>query len=937
MGQGECWHIGMPLCYKGVKMTILISMAFIVVLCAAFGTDSHAAEHRDPVFDTWGTELPDNALWIVNSNKLLKQGWRKIEFEPEQMMELTAEESEAGHVPYLRHYTETITVSSRPQRDEIKRSITLFACPGEYEPAAFNIFFLKAARGVTARVTPLKDNKGDVISLKNLDLRVVSRLPTGVDNRTVKNRKIKNAKLTREKVASTNILRDKPWVLEKRSTADIGAEDTLQYWFTVYVPENTSPTIKPGQLLPATPDAPELLKDAYKGEVIVRIPGGNEIRFKVNLVVLPFKLDEPEILYGMFFLPGPLETGMFPDNLDKQMIDMREHGMNSMSTWPDVKVTKTPSGDYKWDFTRSSGSRKSYFYHSFEEITDAYMRAGFDRFWCNGSLETTNGVIKSTFGYKFGSDEWVKAYTSFMVAMREYAETKGLPDYGVQCIDEPDQLETTLFMLDLIGERFPKEKRVQTGNPSPLQAKTIPHVDIFFSGQTTPQNIARLEEASVEFWSYNTTNLGRELKVDRGVPGFGAKKIKTKCVFQWAYQWWGTTAPAMPLSGCGYTHPSPNGPVPSPAWECLREATDDMKYIQTMENLAGELGSENGLAEESRQLLDGLLYEIPGGNKPVMAAYYREGLMDHIPGTSLDERRWALARMISAMRKVLDETRDEATGRINADMDSYVKDIRKAWPVPYKPQPPQEPGKTIAYWRFEDVDTNESVCVSEDLSGRHGYNDIYSPGLYGYSGDPPYAVGHGAEKVPMGIVPQTGQRNKKSIRGNNVDGFLKLQTIEVGTLSSFTPTAWTVEMALRPKRASGTLLFRRKEANDTSVSGDPFALTVTVASEVQVEFRGRDDSLYKFTSQPKAITANKWQVMAIVCDGRTISAYMNYFDGKGYLPVGSTAVTGAGDKAMAASGIWQLESDMNVLIDEVRISDHALKPTEFLFVSPPRQ
>ena len=94
------------------------------------------------------------------------------------------------------------------------------------------------------------------------------------------------------------------------------------------------------------------------------------------------------------------------------------------------------------------------------------------------------------------------------------------------------------------------------------------------------------------------------------------------------------------------------------------------------------------------------------------------------------------------------------------------------------------------------------------------------------------------------------------------------------------------------------------------------------------------------------LTAGQWYAAAAVNDGSTLSLYLN--DGSGYVLQGSTPVSGICSRATKGMDDWNQNwaigrADYNGgpadwfdgIIDEVRLSNSALAPSEFLFVPEP--
>ena len=91
--------------------------------------------------------------------------------------------------------------------------------------------------------------------------------------------------------------------------------------------------------------------------------------------------------------------------------------------------------------------------------------------------------------------------------------------------------------------------------------------------------------------------------------------------------------------------------------------------------------------------------------------------------------------------------------------------------------------------------------------------------------------------------------------------------------------------------------------------------------------------------------ANRWYHVAATSDGRTLRLFVNALDGQGYVQRAAKRLPSQGPTAL---GKGEDDAEWSVgrgrkgnhpgeifhgLIDEVRISDVALKPSEFLFTA----
>ena len=603
------------------KKLLIVGMVLIFGSGAVYGGKPFAEQ---------GGALPENDVWNTHANKLLHSGAKLIRYPDKPLPPLTAEDRERGYVLFRQHYSEVVFDSDRPQAYQLmtEPEQTIFSSRGEYEPVTVNLFTLREWPELSLSVSDLKMPGGVFIPAENVDVRVVRRMPGLI-----------NVGRSMSEFINRSI------ALERLDRIDAAANEIVQFWVTVYVPPAASPSIPVGTDIGEFDNLERFRDRAYRGTATLRSGETTIGEITLNVVVLPFKARETDRLYGMCYLPLPGELGFHPENLEKHMVDMRNHGMNSIWTWPDV-AAKEVDGEYVFDFTRAAQSRERYFSEvSLSEVVDAYMKAGFTRFWVNGSLEPINEVCVRQLGLAHGTPEWEKAYLSYIRQVRQYALEHGWPDYCHQCIDEPGDIEKTIYLYGLLSSNLPDEKKYLDGGPHGEGFRLIEHVDIFNAAIPSPEGIAAIRDAGKHFWIYNSSYCGLDPKVDRAIFGFGAEKIGAEGVFQWSYQWWDTATVWV------YTLPSPAGPIPTAAWEGVREGIKDAKYVDTLKSILSGLPSDHPAHAEFAAQMAAIHAVMPGGENPIMGGNYRPGLMAHLDGIKFDEFRWNIARQIVKLLK----------------------------------------------------------------------------------------------------------------------------------------------------------------------------------------------------------------------------------------------------------------------------------------------
>jgi hypothetical protein len=114
-------------------------------------------------------------------------------------------------------------------------------------------------------------------------------------------------------------------------------------------------------------------------------------------------------------------------------------------------------------------------------------------------------------------------------------------------------------------------------------------------------------------------------------------------------------------------------------------------------------------------------------------------------------------------------------------------------------------------------------------------------------------------------------------------------------------------------------------------------------SRLQVElYDGNGNE--KQVSSISSVSASQWYYVAAVDNGSTLSLYLNSNNGQGYQLQGSVAITGALFQGVPANPLWDASWTIgrgqfggnptdwfDGIIDEVRITNSVLAPSQFLF------
>lgn len=300
---------------------------------------------------------------------------------------------------------------------------------------------------------------------------------------------------------------------------------------------------------------------------------------------------------------------------------------------------------------------------------------------------------------------------------------------------------------------------------------------------------------------------------------------------------------------------------------------------------------------------------------------------------------------------------------------------------------------TLAYWRFEGdgVTTPTPGVFLKDTNGRNLVTGPTADGILAVdssgNGNSLYTwdnntTGHQYQNnVPAAIIPQTGAPNSFGIRnngGNPASFTWSVKSLPTSNAQIVTPTAWTIEASIFASNVTGNRTFVGRDGNgvgtglvtvknELGVISNPGTLAGWSplyfqhrGGRVWIQFTDVDGRTYQLADSIGLLSANTWYNVAAVSDGTTLSLYRD--SGAGYALAGSMALAGSGNTALAydlagASGTtgdtewgWTVgrgrfgttdTQGANHVdrwlgdIDEVRISDSALTPSQFLFTAVP--
>ena len=263
-----------------------------------------------------------------------------------------------------------------------------------------------------------------------------------------------------------------------------------------------------------------------------------------------------------------------------------------------------------------------------------------------------------------------------------------------------------------------------------------------------------------------------------------------------------------------------------------------------------------------------------------------------------------------------------------------------------------------AYWRFEEGPLGSTVAEGAD-SVLDSINENHMERWT--APDPPTdrTAPTFTNDVPAPMIPQTGEANTLALDfaphpGGGDDIYTDFNDKNI---NNPLVDAMTVEVSFKMKFVGSIegldpfqgLVAKEAAGDETQLENLPvFVIKVRDTGVLQVElFDGSGTRREVTTSWPLA--ENQWYHAAAVNDGTTLKFYVDSNDGNGYVLQGTAEDLTDGALWQGGVGVnddntsWTIGRAQyagspadwaDAIIDEVRISNTALDPTQFLFAAP---
>jgi len=500
-------------------------------------------------------------------------GFDKI-FEPTQYLEVTKVENYlkihpqnykpgvAGNKEFIvfqKNYLERVYPHTGPDDSEYIEVISAKISRDECQSLTFSLWPLKNLGRVQVSISSLKGKHGD-LGADSLSIGTIGHLTEIIK---------------KEEDTNTVYYRFAPKIIESKRR-DLLRGYSQRYWLTLNVGTN----VFPGD---------------YNGIITINSQFGHQTKIPIRIRVLPFRLTDTNIQYGMMMTYAFYELDN--DLWDKQKKDLiqknglkiyknfREHGMTMVYPHSHFYLKRDANG--KPVLSSLQASLEAYVKYEFPGPFCWYFGHFLQTakpFHPGSIINYNNQVSKTRLSY-------------FLDVFEEMAKELGIPKNKliVQLVDEADRRDRVAA-----GKVLNKIAR-ETGFKT-LITRRWPEVDIICSTIPDSEKKAnKYRKTGKQWWIYpNSTLFTKNRAYTRYVFGFGAWRWGVDGVVPWTFQM------SQGCNGNPFTvldgeevmaaYPGVDGPVSTPTWEIIREGINDYKYIYLLEKLITAAKIENNPA-----------------------------------------------------------------------------------------------------------------------------------------------------------------------------------------------------------------------------------------------------------------------------------------------------------------------------------------------------
>jgi len=464
------------------------------------------------------------------------------------------------YIIFRKNYLERVYPNTEPDASEYITAISAEISRDEYQTLTFSLRALKNLGKVQITVTPLQGAHG-ILDADSLTIGAVGCLTEAA-----------------KKGKDTNIIhyRQAPKIIESGDVT-ISQGCSRRYWLTLKAGADAVPG------------------DDYHGFIAIKPQFGHSSEIPIHVRVLPLRLTDTDIQYGMMMTYAfyEMDNDLWTKR-EKALIkqrgleiykDFREHGMTMIY----------PHSCFY--FKRQANGRPEL--SSLKAGLEGYKKFSFPGPFCwylGHLLQTAKpfhpGSIVN-YDARAAKIRLRCLLDTFETMAKELEISRD--KLVVQLVDEPDRRDRIAAGKALNG--VAREMGFKT-----LITRKWPEVDIICtSAPDTEEEAQKLRKKGKQWWIYpNSTLTTKNRAYIRYVFGFGAWCWGVDGVVPWTFQMSqgcsGNPFTVLDGSEVMAAYPGIDGPVPTPAWEIIRNGINDYKYIYLLEKLISAEKAKNNPA-----------------------------------------------------------------------------------------------------------------------------------------------------------------------------------------------------------------------------------------------------------------------------------------------------------------------------------------------------
>jgi len=453
-----------------------------------------------------------------------------------------------------------------PDAGYLSDVISVFASPGEYEPATFSILAPQDLDQVTLQISDLTYG-GEIIPASAVDVRVMEVwYQGGHPNRgdtpfLTPELLVKDDTLFDiDTVNEENILRMPYGVIDTPTLqpVDVAANKLKQFWVTVQVPDAAA-------------------AGDYTGTIQIDAAGGESSTMNVQLEVLPIQLQQPMLDYAMYYGAtrlDPTGVGQYASGsyvlmktetqYQSEVDNLKAHGI----TTPMTAQPLIPDGSTYWSYLAMNTIAQA----GFEDPKLLYIPYG----TAVGGQQTPEEIAEM--------QEWVGNHVTL-------GQSLGFDDvyfYGIDEVQGPamlDERDAWQAVHDVGGKVWATAYTSFTPNWFDMVGDLL---DLAIEG-TNPagKKVDEMHALGHEIYCMRNTPVGAPIQAltTRANYGLGMWLAGYDGAIDFAYQF--TNGNIFDDTDGGnwdyaYAYPTTTGVLDTLQWEAYREAADDIRYLTTL-------------------------------------------------------------------------------------------------------------------------------------------------------------------------------------------------------------------------------------------------------------------------------------------------------------------------------------------------------------------